>query len=146
MRAVRFTGVGRPAQIEEVPKPSPGPGQILVRIGGAGVCHSDLHVMQEDFGFEPPFTGSTALNPWAEFNISGQFLCESFGLISPTMPQTASRIGLHYTRVAIDDEPAQATQLFCTMIALAFGPGSGVLICGTGMGEILQVESVEWVE
>jgi hypothetical protein len=73
-----------------------------------------------DLGIEPPLTGSTALNPWAEFNISGQFLCESFGLIAPGMPQTASKIGLHYTRVAIDDEPAQSTQLFCTMIALAF--------------------------
>jgi propanol-preferring alcohol dehydrogenase len=29
---------------------------VLVRIGGAGVCHSDLHVMEEDFGFKPPFT------------------------------------------------------------------------------------------
>jgi alcohol dehydrogenase, propanol-preferring len=56
MRAVRFAGVGRPAQIEEVPKPSPGPGQIVVKIGGAGVCHSDLHVMEEDLGFKPPFT------------------------------------------------------------------------------------------
>ena len=27
-----------------------------------------------DIGFEPPLTGSAALNPWAEFNISGQFL------------------------------------------------------------------------
>jgi len=56
MQAVRFMGVGRPAQIEDVPKPSPGPGQILIKIGGAGVCHSDLHVMEEDLGFKPPFT------------------------------------------------------------------------------------------
>jgi propanol-preferring alcohol dehydrogenase len=56
MQAVRFAGVGRPAQIADVPKPSPGPGQVLVRIGGAGVCHSDLHVMEEDLGFKPPFT------------------------------------------------------------------------------------------
>ena len=56
MRAVRFAGVGRPAQIEDVPKPSTGPGKILVKIGGAGVCHSDLHVMEEDLGFKPPFT------------------------------------------------------------------------------------------
>lgn len=55
MRAVRFTGVGRPAQIAEVPKPSPGPGQVIVKIGGAGVCHSDLHVMEEDLGFRPGF-------------------------------------------------------------------------------------------
>jgi propanol-preferring alcohol dehydrogenase len=56
MQAVRFMGVGRPAQIEDVPKPSPAPGQILIKVGGAGVCHSDLHVMEEDLGFKPPFT------------------------------------------------------------------------------------------
>jgi alcohol dehydrogenase, propanol-preferring len=56
MQAVRFMGVGRPPQIEEMPKPSPGPGQVLIKIGGAGVCHSDLHVMEEDLGFTPPFT------------------------------------------------------------------------------------------
>ena len=35
MQAVRFVGVGRSARIEDVPKPSPGPGQVLVKIGGA---------------------------------------------------------------------------------------------------------------
>src|SRR6187401_2503848 len=56
MQAVRFVGVGRTAQIEDVPTPSAGPGQVLIKIGGAGVCHSDLHVMEEDLGFTPPFT------------------------------------------------------------------------------------------
>ena len=46
MRAVRFVGVGKSAEITDVEKPSPGPGQVLVKIGGAGVCHSDLHVME----------------------------------------------------------------------------------------------------
>jgi ADP-ribosylglycohydrolase len=73
-----------------------------------------------DLGLEPPWTGNVALNPWSDFNISGQFICESFGLMSPAMPQTAARIGVHYTHVAIDGEPAQATQLFTTMIATAF--------------------------
>ena len=56
MQAVRFVGVGHPAQTQETRKPSPGAGQVLIRIGGAGVCHSDLHVMEEDLGFKPPFT------------------------------------------------------------------------------------------
>ncbi len=56
MQAVRFVGVGRPAEIQDVGKPSPGPGQVVIRIGGAGVCHSDLHVMEDDLGFKPPFT------------------------------------------------------------------------------------------
>lgn len=73
-----------------------------------------------DLGLEPPLTGRIALNPWAEFNISGQFLCECFGLVAPAMPRTASQIGLNYTLVGIDQEPAQVTQLFCTMIAMAF--------------------------
>ena len=73
-----------------------------------------------DLGIEPPWTGNVALNPWSDFNISGQFLCESFGLMSPAMPQTAARLGVHYTHVTIDGEPAQATQLFTTMIATAF--------------------------
>ena len=73
-----------------------------------------------DLGIEPPWTGNVALNPWSDFNISGQFICESFGLMSPAMPQTAARLGLHYTHVAIDGEPAQTTQLFTTMIATAF--------------------------
>ncbi len=73
-----------------------------------------------DLGFTPPLTGNNILNPWATFNISGQFLCETFGLLGSAMPQTASKIGLNYTRIAIDGEPAQTTQLFCTMIASAF--------------------------
>jgi hypothetical protein len=73
-----------------------------------------------DVGIGPPLTGNPALNPWADFNISGQFVCETFGLLAPAMPQTAARIGLHYTHVSIDGEPAQATQLFTAMIATAF--------------------------
>src|SRR5262249_12492770 len=69
---------------------------------------------------EPPLTGKFALNPWSDFNISGQFICESFGLISPAMPRTAAKIGLHHTHVTIEGEPAQTTQLFTTMMATAF--------------------------
>jgi len=56
MRAVRFVGAGRPAQIADVAKPAPGPGEVLIKIGGAGVCHSDLHVMEEGLGFTGTFT------------------------------------------------------------------------------------------
>lgn len=73
-----------------------------------------------DIGIEPPLTGSAALNPWAEFNLSGQFLSETWGLISPGMPLSAARMAVHYTRVGIDREPAQAAQMFSSMIATAF--------------------------
>ncbi len=83
-------------------------------------CSNQYARQLMDLGIEPPLTGSSVLNPWADFNISGQFLCETFGLIAPAMPRIAARMGLNYTRVAIDGEPAQTTQLFASMIAMAF--------------------------
>jgi hypothetical protein len=73
-----------------------------------------------EIGIHPPYTGRVAFNPWAGFNISGQFLSEQFALISPGMPQTAARIGTHYTHVAIDGEPLQTTQFYDAMISTAF--------------------------
>ena len=89
-----------------------------------------------DLGIDPPLTGKIALNPWSEFNISGQFVCESFGLIAPGMPQTATRVGLHYTHVTIEGEPAQTTQLFTAMIATAFVTEDLDEILDTGVASI----------
>lgn len=43
MKAAVFYGPDRPLSVEEVPTPSPGPGQVLIRVAGCGVCHTDLH-------------------------------------------------------------------------------------------------------
>ncbi|MBM4027913.1 MAG: ADP-ribosylglycohydrolase family protein [Planctomycetes bacterium] len=83
-------------------------------------CSNQYARQLMDLGIPPPRTGMPVFNPWADFNISGQFLCETFGLIAPALPQRAAQIGLNYTRVAIDGEPAQTTQLFTSMIAMAF--------------------------
>jgi hypothetical protein len=83
-------------------------------------CSNQYARQLMDLGIDPPLTGMSVLNPWADFNVSGQFICETFGLLAPALPQSAARIGLNYTRVAIDGEPAQVTQLFTTMIAMAF--------------------------
>lgn len=56
MKAVRFNGVGKPVTIDDIPGLSPGPGRVLIKVGGAGVCHSDLHVMEEDLGMPGGFT------------------------------------------------------------------------------------------
>jgi len=83
-------------------------------------CSNKYARLLMDLNIKPPLTGNVHLNPWANFNISGQFICESFGLVAPAMPQTAAATGLNYTHVTIDAEPAQATQLFTSMIAAAF--------------------------
>jgi propanol-preferring alcohol dehydrogenase len=47
MKAFRFEQWQKTATLKDVPRPEPGPGEVLIRIGGAGACHSDLHIMHE---------------------------------------------------------------------------------------------------
>ena len=42
MKAALFYG-GRDIRVEDLPDPVPGPGEVLVDVGAAGVCGSDLH-------------------------------------------------------------------------------------------------------
>ena len=47
MRALRMIGFGRDPELVEIPDPTPGPGEVVIRVGAAGACHSDLHVLYE---------------------------------------------------------------------------------------------------
>lgn len=44
MRAAVLPGYASALEIRDLPVPEPGPGQVLVRVAGAGLCHSDLHL------------------------------------------------------------------------------------------------------
>ena len=43
MRAVRLVEVGKPLEMQDVPIPSVGERDVLVRVRAAGICHSDAH-------------------------------------------------------------------------------------------------------
>lgn len=45
MRAIRYHGPKQPLRLEDVPIPSPGPGDVLVRVTAAGLCHTELHFL-----------------------------------------------------------------------------------------------------
>lgn len=70
MDALQLTAWKHDPEIRSVPDPEPGPGQVLVRVGGAGACHSDLHLVHD---FEdglvpwgPPFTLGHENAGWVE--------------------------------------------------------------------------------
>jgi NAD+-dependent secondary alcohol dehydrogenase Adh1 len=47
MRAVRLHGFHQQVVVEEVPEPTiSGPFDVIVRVGGAGVCRTDLHIIE----------------------------------------------------------------------------------------------------
>lgn len=45
MRAVQWVAPGK-IELRNVPEPEPAAGQVLVRVGGAGMCGSDVHLMR----------------------------------------------------------------------------------------------------
>jgi 6-hydroxycyclohex-1-ene-1-carbonyl-CoA dehydrogenase len=42
MKAVQLVGVGEPLTIQDVPEPQAGEDQVVVRVAGCGVCHTDI--------------------------------------------------------------------------------------------------------
>lgn len=60
MKALRLKSWKSDPVIDEVPMPEPGPGEVVVQVGAAGVCHSDLHLMHDfepgTLPWDPPFT------------------------------------------------------------------------------------------
>jgi propanol-preferring alcohol dehydrogenase len=55
MRAIRYHGPRKPLRLEQIPTPAPGPGDVLVRVNAAGVCHTELHFLSGllDLGVAP---------------------------------------------------------------------------------------------
>ena len=54
MKAAVFRAFGQPLVLETLPDPTPGAGEIVVRVGRCGICGSDLHMTHEpDFGTVP---------------------------------------------------------------------------------------------
>lgn len=53
MPAYQIVEWGRRPEIVDVPVPVPGPGEVLVRMAGAGLCRSDLDIIDQAAGAEP---------------------------------------------------------------------------------------------
>ncbi len=53
MRAVRFERVGQ-LTVVDMPEPAPGPGEVLLRVTVAGICQTDVHIVQGHFPVRPP--------------------------------------------------------------------------------------------
>ena len=45
MTAFQLVEWGQPAEFREVEVPRPGPGDVLVKVAGVGLCHTDIHFL-----------------------------------------------------------------------------------------------------
>jgi len=74
MKAYRVHAWRSGAKLEDVPVPEPGPGEVLIKVAGAGVCSSDLHIVHEwtpetvpqVAGWKMPFTLGHENGGWIE--------------------------------------------------------------------------------
>ncbi|ASU57857.1 NAD(P)-dependent alcohol dehydrogenase [Nocardiopsis dassonvillei] len=71
MRAVVFENYERFPSLTDVPVPEPGPGEVLLRVAGAGACHSDVsvyrHFKEGQTGAQkPPFVLGHENSGWVE--------------------------------------------------------------------------------
>ncbi|MCA0244824.1 MAG: alcohol dehydrogenase catalytic domain-containing protein [Proteobacteria bacterium] len=72
MKAFQLVRPGAMGELRSVAQPAPGQGEVLIKVGGAGLCHSDLHFMHGDFAHVPylndnvPFTLGHEPAGWVE--------------------------------------------------------------------------------
>ena len=69
MRAARLYGI-RDLRVEDVPRPVPGPGEVLLRVASVGICGSDVHYYLEgsigDQVIAEPLVPGHEFSAWVE--------------------------------------------------------------------------------
>jgi|SRR5689334_4763670 len=70
MLAYRLLKAQEQPEFQEVPEPHAGPGQVVVRVAGSGLCHTDFTVISREQGYwkddAPPFTLGHEIAGWIE--------------------------------------------------------------------------------
>lgn len=71
MRAVRFTDWLTKPVLTDIEKPTPGPGEVLLKVAGAGACHSDVSIYAHFTagmvgGLDPEYTLGHENSGWVE--------------------------------------------------------------------------------
>ena len=70
MLAYRLLKAQTPPEFQEVPDPRAGPGQVVVKVAGSGLCHTDFTVIGSEPSYwtdhAPPFTLGHEIAGWVE--------------------------------------------------------------------------------
>lgn len=138
MKALQLTAWKHEPEFRDLPQPDPRPGQVLVRIGGAGACHSDLHLMHD---FEegllpwgPPFTLGHENAGWIEALGDGVAGLEVGQAVAVYGPWGCGRC--HRCRTGMEN--------YCDRAAELAAAGGGLGFDG-GMAPYMLVPQSRWV-
>src|SRR5579875_835600 len=134
MYALRLLAWKSEPVLVEVDQPRPGPGEVVIRVGGAGACHSDLHLMHEFEGgllpWGPPFTLGHENAGWVHeigSGVTGFEVGQAVAVYGPWGCGTCARCQL-------------GVETYCENVAAAPVPGGGGgLGLDGGMAEYMLV-------
>ncbi|MBG6096252.1 zinc-binding dehydrogenase [Nocardioides luteus] len=88
MAAWQWTGTGRPLTLNQVPVPTPGADEVLIRVRAAGMCHSDVGELDE-----PSWAATITRNPITlGHEIAGEIAQVG---VAVTQWQVGDRVGVH---------------------------------------------------
>jgi propanol-preferring alcohol dehydrogenase len=99
MQAYRILDWGQAPQLVETAVPEPGPGQVVVKVAGNGLCHSDATMSQlpgemgEAIGWRVPFTLGHEISGWVSSlgdGVTGLEAGDPVALVSPESDGTCS--------------------------------------------------------
>jgi alcohol dehydrogenase, propanol-preferring len=134
VRALRLMDWKTEPELVDAPDPRPGPGEVVVKVGAAGACHSDLHLMHDfEAGavpWNPPFTLGHENAGWVELvgdGVTGVAVGQPVAVYGPWGCGTCARCA-----VGIEN--------YCEnpMAAPVAGGGGGLGLDG-GMADLLLV-------
>src|ERR1700722_1730379 len=133
MIAYRLIQPQQPPELQDVPKPSPSAGQLLIKVGGCGLCHTDIGLMArtkaEWFDTPPPFTLGHEIAGWVSDFGQSVVGFKSGGPVA-VVPGWGSCGHCHPCR--------RGEENFCYYISRLIGAGLGF---DGGLAEYVVVES-----
>ncbi|MBP3222843.1 MAG: alcohol dehydrogenase catalytic domain-containing protein [Actinomycetaceae bacterium] len=93
MKAVVFEEYKKKPALKEVPKPTPGPGEVILKVAGSGACHSDVAVYDE-YEYDvtaghmtPPFILGHEVSGWVDSvgeGVTGVNVGDAYLVYGPT--------------------------------------------------------------
>ncbi len=107
MQAARLFGTGD-MRLASMPRPTPGPNEVLIRIAAAGICGTDRHLFKGEFPCNPPvtlgheFSGTVIENgPGADLPTGALVTCDPNIACGVCDPCRRGRVNLCQNNIAI---------------------------------------------
>ncbi len=121
MRGIVFLGE-RKLEIREFPDPTPGPGEVVLKMEASGMCGSDLNLYRAPAGAGAKDLGVKDVAPV----IAGHEPCGVVAAVGPNVPEAQARVGMramvhHYFGCGVCKHCRTGWSQLCQKLSAVYG-------------------------